>query len=110
VTQKGDDQLMGDGDSEAMDDVTQENTNNGERIYKDYSKPDGKACQDDGTLKDASELVWPNSPSDPNPHDWDLGELEEVLILKRKSPSDEDESGYGNHDELPKVKASCNSL
>jgi hypothetical protein len=26
--------------------------------------PDGDACQPDGTLKDASELEWPNLPSD----------------------------------------------
>jgi hypothetical protein len=33
-------------------------------FFKDSSKPDGDACRDDGTLKDASELEWPNSPSD----------------------------------------------
>jgi hypothetical protein len=63
-------------------DATQENTNNGKQIYKDYSKPDGEACQEDGTLKDASELDWPDSPSDPSPHDWNgpwnLGGLENL--------------------------------
>lgn len=28
------------------------------------AKPDGEACREDGTLKDASELEWPNSPSE----------------------------------------------
>ena len=60
ATQNGDDQLIKDGEE---NDATQ-----GERIYKDYSKPDGEACRDDGTLKDASEMEWPNSPSDSNPY------------------------------------------
>jgi hypothetical protein len=101
---------MGDGEAiDAWSDATREKTNNGEQIYKDCSKPDGEACRDDGTLKDASELEWPDSPSDSNPHNLNPGELEEDLILKRKSPGDEDESNYGN-DEHPKVKVSCNSL
>jgi hypothetical protein len=33
---------------------------------KDASKPDGDACREDGTLKDASEMEWPNSPSQTN--------------------------------------------
>jgi hypothetical protein len=36
----------------------------GKIFLKDPSKPDGDACHDDGTLKDASELEWPDSPSD----------------------------------------------
>ena len=70
----------------------QKNDSDSEQIYKDYSKPDGDACQDDGTLKDTSEMEWPNSPSDLNPHDFNLGE--ENVILKRKSPDNEDDSGY----------------
>src|ERR1700689_332106 len=31
---------------------------------KDKSKPDGDVCRPDGTLKDASEMDWPHSPSD----------------------------------------------
>jgi hypothetical protein len=34
--------------------------------FKDASKPDGDACREDGTLKDASEMDWPDSPSEPN--------------------------------------------
>jgi hypothetical protein len=33
---------------------------------KDPSKPDGEACNQDGTLKDASELEWPDSPTQPS--------------------------------------------
>ena len=33
-------------------------------IPKDASKPDGEACRADGTLKDADEMEWPNSPSE----------------------------------------------
>ena len=31
---------------------------------KDLDKPDGEACNEDGTLKDVEEMVWVNSPSD----------------------------------------------
>jgi hypothetical protein len=34
------------------------------QVQKDTSKPDGEACNDDGTLKDASQMDWINSPSD----------------------------------------------
>jgi hypothetical protein len=37
---------------------------NAEQVLKDRDMPDGDACQPDGTLKDASELEWPNLPSD----------------------------------------------
>jgi hypothetical protein len=33
----------------------------------DTSKPAGDACREDGTLKDAREMVWPNSPTGINP-------------------------------------------
>ena len=32
----------------------------------DKSKPEGDACREDGTLKDASELDWPDSPTEYN--------------------------------------------
>jgi hypothetical protein len=95
------------GEDNVLSDAQSDTTARGERIYKDYSKPDGEACRDDGTLKDASELEWPNSPSDSNPYNLNPGE--ENVILKRKPLGDEDDSGYEN-DELPKVKVSCNSL
>ena len=81
--------------------------NNGERIYKDHTKPDGEACWDDGMLKDASEMEWPDSPSDSNPQNLNLEEKN--VILKRKLPGDENESGYDN-DELLKAKVSYNSI
>ena len=31
-------------------------------IQKDITKPDGEACNADGTLKDASEIEWYSSP------------------------------------------------
>jgi hypothetical protein len=30
----------------------------------DASKPEGEACNPDGTLKDADKMEWLNSPSD----------------------------------------------
>ena len=39
--------------------------NEGEKTYmRDMTKPVGDACRDDGTLKDADELEWPDSPSE----------------------------------------------
>ena len=35
-----------------------------ETYHIDISKPDGDACREDGTLKDASEMEWLNSPTD----------------------------------------------
>ena len=37
--------------------------NSNQRKQKDLQKPDGKACNSDGTLKDASDMEWPDSPS-----------------------------------------------
>lgn len=31
-------------------------------VQKDVTKPDGEACNNDGTLKDASEITWLHSP------------------------------------------------
>ena len=33
-------------------------------FLKDASKPEGEACNPDGTLKDADKIEWLNSPSD----------------------------------------------
>jgi hypothetical protein len=40
------------------------NLGNTERVWKDRNMPDGDTCRLDGTLKDASEMEWPNSLSD----------------------------------------------
>ena len=61
--------------------------------------PEGDAVRVDGTLKDASEMEWPNSPSDLNPPElW-----EDSFNLKRKQPIDEDESN-DEDDNLRKAK------
>jgi hypothetical protein len=67
---------------------------------KDASKPVGEACRDDGTLKDASEIEWLYSLSDPS---------QSHLVIhgkKRKwndSISDED---VDDIDVLPKTNVS----
>ena len=45
-------------DSEFID------TNEGKTYLRDTTKPVGDACRDDGTLKDADEMEWPNSPTE----------------------------------------------
>lgn len=53
--------------------------------------PEGDAVRVDGTLKDASEMEWLNSPSDLNPPE--LGE--DSFNFKRKQPiesNDEDDN------------------
>ena len=37
------------------------------RAQNNVTKPVGEACNADGTLKEANEIVWLNSPSDENP-------------------------------------------
>ena len=41
------------------------------KIYRDTTKPVGDACHEDGTLKDADEMVWPNSPTELEPDNND---------------------------------------
>jgi hypothetical protein len=41
---------------------------------RDVTKPVGDACRDDGTLKDADEMVWPNSPTEPEAPQMDFHE------------------------------------
>ena len=36
----------------------------GHNYFKDPLKPDDDACHEDSTLKDASEMKWPDSPSE----------------------------------------------
>jgi hypothetical protein len=39
-------------------------TNDKKKTYmRDTTKPVGDACRDDGTLKDANEMDWPDSPT-----------------------------------------------
>lgn len=43
----------------------------------DMSKPVGDACCEDGTLKDASEMEWPDSPTGNN-HSLLTGQYEDL--------------------------------
>ena len=76
--------------------------------FKDMSKPDGDACREDRTLKDACEMDWPDSPSEPHFRD----DLDSISILsylsnekKRKhSFSDEEDPDIIMLDSLAVVK------
>ena len=47
--------------------ISDSSLNGKENTYlKDPTKPDGEACNNDRTLKNASELEWLDSPSQPN--------------------------------------------
>ena len=65
----------------------------------DKSKPEGDACHEDGTLKDASELDWPDSPTEYN-----------HAIIKDQfrnngsecTPTDEPDSNNSDSESMPK--------
>jgi hypothetical protein len=40
-----------------------EGSSKGKAHMRDMTKPVGDACRDDGTLKEANEMVWPDSPT-----------------------------------------------
>lgn len=67
------------------------------RVAKDQTKPDGDACRADGTLKDASEMQWPNSPSDSTREQREGSPAN----LKRRLPIDDAES---DDEKRPKAK------
>jgi len=58
----------------------------GTQAFKNWSMPDGKACQPDETLKNIHEIEWLHSPSDLNMRNL----REEQSHLKRKLSGDED--------------------
>ena len=65
----------------------------------DKSKPEGDACRKDGTLKDASELDWPDSPTEYN----------HVIIEDQFrnngsecTPTDEPDSNNSDSESMPK--------
>ena len=69
--------------------------------YMDKSKPVGDACREDGTLKDASEMDWPELPT----------ELEHNLnltLIEDQFPNNESEEWptltESKSDEAPKAK------
>ena len=93
---------------------------NTEQFFKDKNMPDGDACRPDGTLKDASELSFPNSPSDATMNlpeirdepDEDAGYF--FRNLKRTHRDDisdeESSSSESTSDEHPKAKVSYISI
>jgi hypothetical protein len=56
-------------------------------FLKDASKPEGEACNPDGTLKDADKMEWLNSPSDLAPVPFD-NHQEHVLHILDDEPDD----------------------
>ena len=69
-------------------------TNAKEITYlRNMTKPVGDACRDDGTLKDANEMVWPNLPTVPAPPQDDF-----------HNASFPDESDWND---LPSIRVSC---
>jgi hypothetical protein len=87
---------------------------NTEQFLKDRNMPDGDACRPDGTLKDASELSFPNSPSDATINLPDIGDKDIYFFrnLKRAhDDSDEEESSSeSTSDGHPKTKVSHISI
>ena len=66
--------------------------------FKDVEKPDGEACNADGTLKDANEMQWLNSLSNEQP------------ILPSKRFHENDDVDYQDDDEFltKKLRVSIN--
>lgn len=56
-----------DGSSKKISDEFQDTNDKGKTYLRDTTKPVGDACREDGTLKDADEMVWPNSPTELEP-------------------------------------------
>jgi hypothetical protein len=52
------------GSSKNKSDELQDTNERGKTYKRDMTKPVGDACREDGTLKDADELEWPNSPTE----------------------------------------------
>lgn len=69
----------------------------------DTSKPVGDACREDGTLKDASEMEWPNSPTELTWH----GPNSPTELEWPNSPTEDQSSrSESEPDEAPKAKVS----
>jgi hypothetical protein len=74
---------------------------NGGTYLKDVSKPDGEACREDGTLKDASEMDWSHSPSAPNFRELEDPDLPVDGNTRQEDSEPESELSYlsnGRHD------------
>ena len=87
---------------------------NTEQILKDRNMPDGDACRPDGTLKDASELSFLNSPSDTTVNLPQSGDEDGYFFINLKRPhNDSDEEGLSSEstsDGHPKPKVSYISI
>lgn len=70
------------------------NIGSSSRSQKDITKPDGEACNEDGTLKDASEMEWLNSP----------GSNSSPIPFSKRAHNDSDE------DEVTSKKKTCVSI
>ena len=58
-------------------------------FLRDASKPEGEACNPDGTLKDADKMEWLNSPSDSAPAAPFENHNEDVLHVVDDATDDE---------------------
>jgi hypothetical protein len=63
---------------------------NGKTYFRDATKPVGDACRDDGTLKKASELDWPDSPTTIQPPQEDNMEWYDYEPGMYYCPDDDD--------------------
>ena len=77
---------------EDMSDVGSSSNQQEMTYLMDISKPEGDACRKDGTLKDADEMEWPNSPTEYNqPLPIEYGDQFSDLEFP-KSPSEDNTS------------------
>jgi hypothetical protein len=73
----------------------------GDRVFKDGKMPDGDACRPDGTLKEANEMEFPNSPSEVPRNLLELPVSRDsyfFLNLKRSLPGDDSNEEEGEED------------
>lgn len=83
---------------------------NTEQMFKDITMPDGDACRPDGTLKDADEMEWPNSPSEGNlPEPTQLSD-DGYNLKKRSLLRDEELESNSESDGPPKTKVNYNLI
>jgi hypothetical protein len=86
------------------------NSHSTEQIFKDFDMPDGDACRPDGTLKDASEMEWPDSPTEGNvSKQTQLSE--DGYNSKRSLPQAcDDKESESESDGPPRTKVNYNSI
>ena len=80
------------GSSKKKNSDLQDINEKGKTHMRDFTKPVGDACREDGTLKDASELEWPDSPTELaapqnywNEHDYEPAQHPEGDFDRRSS-------------------------